>query len=190
MMRAYLSLPEYFKTKTPEELIDLRKTPYSCAYGSEGKTFYEVLTETPERLNMFNKAMVQQEASLPTLGMFPFISLKQQVEADPDRDFLVDIGGGRGQSLLLIQKEISNAFSTSTKMILQDRPVVFDTIPQELVPGIEKMAYDFYTPQPVKSKPHSYSKPAVYSTKTYRCTCLLHSTHYAQLSRRSLYCYT
>jgi hypothetical protein len=147
-----MSFPEYFKTKTSEELIDLRKTPYSCAYDREGKTFYEVLTETPERLDMFNKAMMQQEASLPTLGMFPFISLKEQVEAEPERAFVVDIGGGRGQSLLLIQKETSNGFGTSTKMILQDRPAVLDTIPQEMVPGIEKMPYDFYTPQPVKSK--------------------------------------
>jgi hypothetical protein len=151
-MTCFMSFPEYFKTKTPEELIDLRKTPYSCAYGSEGKTFYEVLTETPERLNMFNKAMMQQEASLPTLGMFPFTSLKQQVEAEPERAFVVDIGGGRGQSLLLIQKETSNGFGTGTKMILQDRPVVLDTIPQEMIPGIEKMPYDYYTPQPVKSK--------------------------------------
>jgi hypothetical protein len=101
---------------------------------------------------MFNKAMMQQEASLPTLGMFPFTSLKHQVEAEPERAFIVDIGGGRGQSLLLIQKETSNGFGTGAKMILQDRPVVLDSIPEEMVPGIEKMPYDYYTPQPVKSK--------------------------------------
>jgi len=32
----------------------------------------------------------------------------------------------------------SNGFGASSKMILQDRPAVLDTIPQELVPGIEK----------------------------------------------------
>jgi hypothetical protein len=91
-----MNLPDYFKTKTPKELIDLYKTPYSCAYGKEGKTFYEVLTETPERLNMFNKAIMQQEALLPTLGMFPFASLKQQVKDKPERAFIVDISDGRG----------------------------------------------------------------------------------------------
>lgn len=150
-MTCYMILPEYFKTKTPEELIDLRKTPYSYAYGSEGKTFYEVVAETPERLNMFNKAMMQQEASLPISGMFPFTSLKEQVEGEPERAFVVDIGGGRGQCLLVIQKETSNGFGTRSKMILQDRPVVLDTIPQEMIPDIEKMEYDYYTPQPVKS---------------------------------------
>lgn len=66
MMGCYLTWPQYFKTKTPEELIDLRKTPYSYAYDGEGLTFYEVLTKDPARFNMFNKAMMQQEASLPT----------------------------------------------------------------------------------------------------------------------------
>lgn len=108
---------------------------------------------------MFNKAMMQQEASLPTLGMFPFTSLKEEVEAEPDRALVVDIGGGRGQSLLLIQKEIAGTFGKGSKMVLQDRPQVLDTIPQELLPGIEKMPYDFYTEQPVKSKPPLLSCP-------------------------------
>ena len=37
-------------------------------------------------------------------------------------------------------------------MILQGRPQVLDTIPQALLPGIEKMSYDFYAEQPIKSK--------------------------------------
>jgi len=155
MTGCLLRFPEYFQTKTPEELIDLRKTPYSFAYDGEGLTFYEVLARKPETLNMFQKAMMQQEQNLPTLGMFPFSSLKQEIESEPERAFIVDIGGGRGQSLLLIQKETSNGFGTSSKMILQDRPHVLDTIPQELLPNIEKMPYDFYTEQPIKSKSSS-----------------------------------
>lgn len=151
MFGCYLTWPEYFKTRTPEELVDLRKTPYTYAYGQEGQTFYEVLTADPARFSMFNKAMMQQEASLPTLGMFPFSSLKEEVESEPERPFIVDVGGGRGQSLLLIKQETMNNFGTESKMILQDRPPVLDSIPQELIPGIEKMPYDFYTEQPVKS---------------------------------------
>jgi hypothetical protein len=89
---------------------------------------------------------------LPTIGMFPFLSLEKEVKAGPERAFIVDIGGGMGQSLLLIQKDTSNGFGTCSKMVLQDRPQVLDTIPQELVPGIDKMAYDFYTEQPVKGR--------------------------------------
>jgi hypothetical protein len=77
--------------------------------------------------------------------MFPFLSLGKEVKAEPERAFIVDIGGGMGQCLLLIQKDTSNGFGTCSKMVLQDRPQVLVTIPQELVPGIHKMAYDFYT---------------------------------------------
>lgn len=110
---------------------------------------------------MFNKAMMQMEVNLPILGMFPFSSLKTEVEAEPERAFMADIGGGRGQCLLEVQKEISG-FSSPPKMILQDRPAVLDTIPDELVLGIEKMAYDYYTEQPVKSTFPSPSPSPVY----------------------------
>ncbi|KAF4625303.1 hypothetical protein G7Y89_g12866 [Cudoniella acicularis] len=150
-MRYCLSrFPDYFKEKTPEDLFDLRKTAYCYAYDMEGLTFYEALTTSPERLNMFNKAMMQMEINLPTLGMFPFSSLRAEVEAEPDRAFIVDIGGGRGQSLLQIQQELGT-FTTTPKLILQDRPQVLDTVPQNLLPGIQKMPYDFYTEQPVKN---------------------------------------
>lgn len=152
MRSCYFTWPEYFKTKTPAELIDLRKTPYSYAYGMEGHTFYEVLTASPERLNMFNKAMMQQEAGLPILGMFPFQKLKGDVVKEPERAFVVDIGGGRGQALLAIGKETEGVWGSGAKMILQDRKPVLDSIAPEQIPGVEKMEYDFYTEQPVKSK--------------------------------------
>jgi hypothetical protein len=150
MMPCYLKLPEYFATHTPEDVVDPRKTPYSYTYG-EGKTYYEVLSARPETLEMFNRSMMQQEATLPVLGMFPFLSLQNEVEADKERSFIVDVGGGRGHSLLAIQKETMGGFGA--KMILQDLPHVIDTISPSEVPGIEKMPHDFFTPQPIKSIP-------------------------------------
>jgi hypothetical protein len=94
--------------------------------------------------------MSTSEKVTPVLGMFPFTSLKEQVEADTSRPFAVDIRGGRGQLLLAIEKdEAPNRFRAN--MILQDRSSVLDTIAQEEIPNIQKLAYDFFTPQPVKS---------------------------------------
>src|ERR1700709_748962 len=95
MMPCYLKLPDYFTTHTAEDMVDLRKTPYSYAY-DEGKTYYEVLSAKPETLEMFNRSMMQQESTLPVLGMFPFSSLEKEVVAKAERPFIVDIGGGRG----------------------------------------------------------------------------------------------
>ncbi|KAI9054704.1 hypothetical protein LZ554_001856 [Drepanopeziza brunnea f. sp. 'monogermtubi'] len=173
MFGCYLTWPEYFKTHTPEELIDLRKTPYTYAYGQEGQTFYEVLHADADRFTMFNKAMMQQEASLPTLGMFPFSSLKPAVEAEPDRTFVVDIGGGRGQSLLLIQRETGDSFGTGSRLVLQDRPFVLDSVPQELLKGIEKCPYDFYTEQPVKNAHIYFLRRITHNYQDGVCTTIL-----------------
>lgn len=121
---------------------------------------------------MFNKAMMQMEVNLPILGMFPFSSLKTEVEAEPERAFMADIGGGRGQCLLEVQKEISG-FSSPPKMILQDRPAVLDTIPDELVLGIEKMAYDYYTEQPVKNAHIYYLRRIMHNYLDGPCLAIL-----------------
>lgn len=99
---------------------------------------------------MFNKTLVQMDETMPILGMYPFSSLKNQVEAEPDRPFIVDVGGGLGRVLMSIQKEAPAGFGA--KMILQDRPDVLDAIDPESVPHVTKMEHDFFTPQPVKSE--------------------------------------
>jgi hypothetical protein len=113
-------------------------------------TYYEAISHDADRFNMFNMTMTQMESQVPVLGMFPFGSLKDEVEADKERPFIVDIGGGRGHVLAAIQKEAPSGFGA--KMILQDRPDVISSLKPEDIPGIEPMAYDFFTPQPIKSR--------------------------------------
>ncbi|KAF7916935.1 uncharacterized protein EAE98_010366 [Botrytis deweyae] len=146
---AYIKLPEYFRTHSKEDLYDLTKGPYAYGHGLEGKTYYEAISHTPERLHMFNTTMVSMERQSPITGMYPFATLKDAVEAEKARPFVVDIGGGRGQALLAIQKEAPEGFGA--KMILQDRSDVLESLTEQDIPNIEKMVYDFHTPQPVKN---------------------------------------
>ncbi|KAH7381074.1 o-methyltransferase-like protein [Cadophora sp. MPI-SDFR-AT-0126] len=145
----FYKLPEYFRTHKQEDLYDLKKSPYAWAVGLEGKDYYEAISSDPKKLHNFNFTMATSEAVTPILGMFPWAGMKAQVEADTSRAFAVDIGGGRGQFLKAIQKEAPNGFGA--KMILQDRPDVLASLTEEDIPGIEKMPYDFFTPQPVKN---------------------------------------
>ncbi|KAF7932151.1 uncharacterized protein EAE97_009172 [Botrytis byssoidea] len=146
---AYIKLPEYFRTHSKEDLYDLTKGPYAYGHGLEGKTYYEVISHTPERLHMFNTTMVTMERQSPITGMYPFATLKHEVEAEKERPFVVDIGGGRGQALIAIQKEAPEGFGA--KMILQDRSDVLESLTEQDIPNIEKMVYDFHTPQPIKN---------------------------------------
>jgi hypothetical protein len=85
--------------------------------------------------------------------MFPFTSLLEK-NPDSSRAFIVDVVGRRGQSLLQIKKEIEAEGGEMGKgrVILQDCEAVLDAIPDEQLPGLEKMVIHFLTPQPVKSR--------------------------------------
>lgn len=87
---------------------------------------------------------------MPTLGMYLFSSLKAEVETEPQRPFIVDVGGGKGHVLKLIQEEAPAGFGA--EMVLQDLPHMIDAIALESILGITKMAHDFNTPQPSKSQ--------------------------------------
>jgi hypothetical protein len=156
-MGPFFKLPEYFRTHKHDDLWDLKKSPYAWAVGMEGSTYYDAISADPEMLHYFNFTMSTSAAVTPILGMFPYFSMKEQVEADPSRPFAVDIGGGRGQLLLAIEKEEApNGFGA--KMILQDLPHVIDALMPEDIPKIEKMSYDFFTPQPIESMSFPNSK--------------------------------
>jgi len=146
-------MPEYVATHEPGSIFNPRQSPFSWGNDAEGKTFYEFLLDHPDRLKRFNTAMTTQESALPVLGMFPFTSLLK-ADADPSRAFIVDVAGGRGQSLLQIKQEIEAAGGDmgKGKVILQDRKAVLDAVPDEQIPGVEKMVIDFFQSQPVKSK--------------------------------------
>jgi hypothetical protein len=90
------------------------------------------------------------DKNMPIWGVFPWETLKEQVEKESERVFVVDIGGGRRQALLKLQEEIPGAFGG--KLVLQDLEVVIGTLGEEDTPGIERMAYDAFTEQPVKSR--------------------------------------
>lgn len=150
-------MPEYVATHESGSIFNPRQSPFSWGNDAEGKTFYEFLLDHPDRLKRFNTAMTTQESALPVLGMFPFTSLLK-ADADPSRAFIVDVAGGRGQSLLQIKQEIEAAGGDmgKGKVILQDRKAVLDAVPDEQIPGVEKMVIDFFQSQPVKSKSHFY----------------------------------
>ncbi|KAF9634983.1 LasM [Lasiodiplodia theobromae] len=145
--KSYLSLPEYLKTRPSADLYDVCKTPYAYEYGIEGKPFYEALSSVPQHLDIFNRAMDEPTTEC---GIFPWSSLKEEVQAEPDRAFIVDIGGGSGKVLHFAKAETGDVFGTSARLILQERPDALAQLDPAQQAGVEMMAYDFHTEQPIK----------------------------------------
>lgn len=140
-------LSEFLKKdgwKNPESETN---NPYTFAHRTEGKTMWEYMAQFPERTKAFNYAMQSQtQAAIPTVGLFPFAQELSKFETDGETPLVVDIGGGKGHIAQRIRELCPDI---KGRIILQDRPDVIDDISEEL-PGIERMKYDFFTPQPIK----------------------------------------
>ncbi|KAK0651525.1 S-adenosyl-L-methionine-dependent methyltransferase [Cercophora newfieldiana] len=147
--KATVALPDYFKSHTSSDFFDLKKSPYAFSRSQEGKTYYEVLDADVEYRPVWNAILSVMDKNMPILGMFPWETLKEQVEKEPERPFVVDIGGGRGQALLKLQEEIPGAFGG--RLILQDLEAVIGTLGDGDTPGIEGMVYNAFEEQPVKN---------------------------------------
>lgn len=150
LVGAWFALPKYCETHEPEDLADIRKSPFAFAAGLEGKTYYEVLDQNPVQRGLWNKGMQSTEKHFPIVGMFPFQDLSARVAESPERPYIVDVGGGRGQALLAIREHYGGDFGG--ELVLQDLPIVIDALRPEEIPGIKPMTYDIFTPQPVKGK--------------------------------------
>lgn len=141
-------LPEYFRATSARDTTSMTDNPYAWGNGQVGKTFFEIISQDPRRIQQFNIAMSTQDNTLPVLGMYPFGEELANASDLENRALIVDIGGGRGHSLVQIRERWPEL---KGRMILQDRPVVLDSIGE--LPGIEKMPHDFFTEQPVKREP-------------------------------------
>ncbi|KAL3954482.1 hypothetical protein ACCO45_010045 [Purpureocillium lilacinum] len=151
IMKSWIAMPDYVKTHKPDELFDPRKSPFAFAEGHEGKTYYEVLDLGPRERQLWNRTLQNMSKNFPVLGMFPFREMGDKVRAEPERPFIVDIGGGRGQALLQIRTECDGD-GFGGRLVLQDLPLVIESLQPDDVPGVETTSHDIFTQQPIKSE--------------------------------------
>jgi hypothetical protein len=111
--------------------------------------------------------MEVQLACLPDfLSAFP---LKKYVGAStPETPIFVDVGGGIGHQSELVRK---NFRDIQGRVILQDRPNVLAKA--DVGDSIEKMAYDYLTPQPVKGARIYYFRQILHNNDDETCLRIL-----------------
>lgn len=140
---AFQAIPEFLaerKYQNPTELLD---TPFNKAWNTD-LPLWDWLAQHPREGAHFNRFMHAQRSSVK--NCFSVLPITEQCADWPgDKPVFVDVGGGVGQQCVAIKEQFPNL---PGKVVLQDLPsVVADvTLPE----GIEVMAYDFFTPQPVK----------------------------------------
>ncbi|OBT66502.1 hypothetical protein VE03_03651 [Pseudogymnoascus sp. 23342-1-I1] len=147
--------------------------PYCFAHKTGDQSIWEYLGQRPDRLGALNFGMAaQSEAAAWTVGIFPFASELRKAETTDETVLLIDIGGGKGH----VTKQIKALTEgIRGKIILQERPEVLTEITDPLT-GIEKMEYDFFTPQTVKGAKIYYIRRCLHDWSDTDCVRILKNT--------------
>lgn len=145
---AIMALPSFLDKTKYQNPTD----PGDCAF-QEGfhtqDSLFQWFPKHPEYLNNFNLWMTgQRDGRAYWLDFFPF---EEQVakgfKGDDDAIMLIDVGGARGHEIEAIKKKFP---TLPGRFLLQDLPA---TVEQALpVPGMEAVAHDLFTVQPVKGQ--------------------------------------
>jgi hypothetical protein len=171
-----IKLPEYLSSisfRNPEEAP---QNLFQYAMNTE-MTYFDWLHAQPRDLEIFSATMqasTQRGQGLVAKivsSQFPpvDISSKQSMnsESESTEDFsqeddilIVDIGGGRGKILNDLR---TTRPDLKGRMIVQDLPKEIDG--REPFPGVETLAHDFFTPQPIHGKFFLLTFPFIDSPK-------------------------
>lgn len=145
---ATMALPSFLAKTGYQNPAD----PNNCAF-QEGfqtrKNLFDWFPKHPELLNDFNLWMTgQRDGRTNWLDFFPFEErVARGFKRGDGSVMLVDVGGGQGHEVEAIKNKHPHL---PGRFLLQDLP---DTIMQALpVPGMEAVAHDFFTDQPIKGQ--------------------------------------
>ena len=111
---------------------------------------FEYFGQHPVDRAHFDSWMVERRrGKLGWLDIFHFAErLSAKLRQDQGAVLLVDVGGNQGHELCKFQARYPDL---PGKLVLQDLPDSLSRISKPLE-GIEIMAYDFFTPQPVQGQ--------------------------------------
>lgn len=143
-------LVEYMRGPGIKQFADKEKGEQSIFDFTFGKpNIFRLLEIHPEQKKSFDDYMAGRPRSKAWCEMFPALKLIDGFnEHRGDGILLVDVAGGVGHETVKFLEKFPQA---KGRCILQDLSITLDKI-GNLQYGIEKMTYDFFTPQPIRGR--------------------------------------
>ncbi|PSN65247.1 putative sterigmatocystin 8-O-methyltransferase precursor [Corynespora cassiicola Philippines] len=143
------------------------KTAFKVGQHSN-EDFYTWMETHPIQQGAFHRFMEAQFAMLPT--WLDVISFQAEVAEGSAKDdiLFVDVGGGNGSQCAALKKAFPEL---AGRIILQDRPAVLGKALD--VEGMERMAHDFLTEQPVKNARAYYFRQIMHNYDDETCVQIL-----------------
>lgn len=144
----WMTFPKFIRETKYQNPTVAEEMPFNKQFG--GEKYFDWLAKQPALLEPFHKFMMtQREGHVQWLDFYP---IEQELvqgfdDKDPNAVLLVDVGGSVGHEIQAVKKKYP---LIPGRMILQDRPASVARAVQ--ITGMEAMAHDFFTEQPIKGK--------------------------------------
>ena len=146
-------LPDYLASLNYRNPNDRHNSFFSFAHKTD-LNMYEWLQAHPKQMKIFNDFQTANaqlnEGSVQRILESLLVSGDNlgtnagRSEQDNNKVLFVDVGGGRGEALRKFRR---NHPKLRGRVIIEDLPMVIEG--QEVEEGVEAIAHDFFTPQPV-----------------------------------------
>ncbi|KAK2752486.1 o-methyltransferase [Colletotrichum kahawae] len=142
LFSSYYSLILPIYAKLPKFFEATGQSGFQYAHGWDGDlwSYYQAHPKEEEEFSIIQQSIAAQQPAW--IDIYPADSL---LDTNPDTSLLVDIGGSTGHDILKFHGLYPDKAS---RLYLEDLGSVVEKA--ELPSGVNKVAYDFFTPQPVQ----------------------------------------
>ena len=150
---ALVQAPDFFRSRNYQLPNDQKDTPFQRAFSTD-LSFYDYLESQPNAAKNFQTYIESIQTRLPLwINWFPVqeeilegLGETKTNRQEPEKIVLVDVGGGKGRYIKLFEEKFP---ATHGRLVLQDRAAMLATA-DNLGAGIQKVTYDFFTPQTIQ----------------------------------------
>ncbi|KAK1992966.1 O-methyltransferase [Colletotrichum falcatum] len=147
-------MPAYFTETGYRNPSDVQRSAFGSAFGVEGG-FFRYLEDNPRQGQVFNVSQRTWTSGQPRwTSIYPSAALlagddapRRQQQRQQQQPLLVDVGGSIGQD---VQCFLERHPGTASRVYLEDLPQVLEDENSTLARGVNRVPYDFFTPQPIK----------------------------------------
>jgi hypothetical protein len=149
-------MPQFLRENKYAKMTDTAHIPWHQGHGTSDPIF-RWISERPEVLRNFMGWMAGQRDGLPNFTSVVDFEAEFAKDADDSTAVFVDVGGSMGHQCVALRRAYPDLVG---RVVLQDLPETIAkaaTCPLPGFEGIEMLAHDFFTPQPLRG---AYYPPA------------------------------
>ena len=151
-----VSLPSYFDRYGRREPVGINNLPITVHEGKPELKYFDLVNESPKRMNEFMKAMSITNSRVPTIGMYDMSSVLSVARTGRETVW-VDIGGGSGHVVKMFVKEYGYAGLKPSQCVVHELEDVVESASKaaqedEVLKDVKFLPLDFHCESPIKGK--------------------------------------